>query len=558
MEPGQPCPGGGSIDQHAARCDVTGKLVSWAPVTFHDYAYDWILALSNNWFLALPNVTLAPSAGATSGLVQKPAYYGHSYLCSGVDPGCGTPGGPSYWPHNPAGLYAMGVESALAYSAYLGSTQTLGVVLGLLDWHLAHGMTLPTDAWASVPYASGPSGVYNYRGATMSPVYGVGAADGDGYLEPDKVGALGWGFAQAFRYNGNTGYRDAAVRAANQLAQKIRVPTASISPWPFRARASDGAVRSGSGITDDYCANVIEPIKLFDALIALANAGALDGAPGYDAAKKAAWQSARATAVAWLLGPSGPIATAKWEQYFEDVSSAPSAQPNKNQLVAGETAKWLMDHPADDPQWRTHVETILAFIEAEFGATPEYGATPIREQKEFFYRMASHTARYGAVNARYAELTANAVAREKAFRAFNWATYMVRSSGMTLDGPYPANVWFTDGWFDFQRHFMIGMGAVPDWAPHGQSHFLRTTSLVRSISYSPTEILYQTADAAATDVLRLSFVPTEVTAGGVALPKLGTLGAGQGWSFETQTDQFGHPRNVLRVKHDQSGVVYVR
>lgn len=113
------------------------------------------------------------------------------------------------------------------------------------------------------------------------------------------------------------------------------------------------------------------------------------------------------------------------------------ATNNLNQLVPGETAKFLMDNPALDPSWQAHVQNIIAFIETNFGDTLEFGARPIKEQYAFHYKMGSHTARYAAVNARYAELTGDAAAKDKAFRAFNWATYMVRNSGLTIDGPYP-------------------------------------------------------------------------------------------------------------------------
>ncbi|QSQ26704.1 hypothetical protein JY651_18000 [Pyxidicoccus parkwayensis] len=292
----------------------------------------------------------------------------------------------------------------------------------------------------------------------------------------------------------------------------------------------------------------MEPLKLFQELIRLGQAGALDGAPGYSSTRLSQWQSTRDTVLAWLLGPNGPIATQNWTQYFEDVGS--DATNNLNQLVPGETAKFLMDNPALDPSWQAHVQNIIAFIETNFGDTLEYGARPIKEQYAFHYKMGSHTARYAAVNARYAELTGDAAAKDKAFRAFNWATYMVRNSGLTIDGPYPNNVWFTDGWGDFIRHFVIGMGAQPDWAPAGQNHLLRSTSVVKSITYGPgNEVRYTTYDASATEVLRLAFVPSSVTAGGTALAQRTDLAA-DGWTFDTGN-------NALRIRHSTSGVIVI-
>ncbi len=546
------CAGGTSIDQHAAQCDGSGKLLSWAPVSSHDQAYAYVLGLNQGYFSTLPTITLSTADGDSSANLQKPPYFGVSYLCSGTAPGCSPAGAPVGWPHNPAGLYAMGVDAALPYSTFLGNTAPINLVLGLLDWHLAHGLTSATDSWAKVPYASGQQFVYNYRGADTGT---LGVGDGIGYLQPEKVGALGKAFLDAYRYNGNTAYRDAAIQAGNMLASHLRAPTATVSPWPYRVRASDNVVRSGANIVDNFASNAIEPIGLLNDLIVLGAAGALAGAPGYSAANQNAWQSAKGTALGWLLGSSGPIAIGSWYQYFEDVGSG--STDNLNQLVPMETAKWLLRHPDQDPSWQAHVQTLIAFVESNFGDPLEFGARPIREQFAFAYKMGSHTSRYAAVNALYAEATGDATARDKAFRAFNWASYMVRNSGLTLDGPYPANVWFTDSWFDFQRNFLIGLGAVPDWAPAGQSHLLRSSSVVKSVSYAASSVSYQTAEARSTEVLRLAFTPSTVTAGGVALPQGVELTTTQGWTFSTNADQFGNPLRVLRIRHDTSGAVVI-
>lgn len=130
------CSGGGSIDQHAAQCDGTGKLLSWAPPTNpgSSAAYDYVLDLNQNYLLALPNLS-----NLTNPSVPKPAYYAHSYLCSGTAPGCSPAGQPVGWPHNPAGLNAMLIESGLAYSPYKNDPRLRDVALALLDWHLLAG-----------------------------------------------------------------------------------------------------------------------------------------------------------------------------------------------------------------------------------------------------------------------------------------------------------------------------------------------------------------------------------------------------------------------------------
>ena len=104
------------------------------------------------------------------------------------------------------------------------------------------------------------------------------------------------------------------------------------------------------------------------------------------------------------------------------------------------------------------------------------------------------------------------------------------------------NVWWTDGYGDYIKHFMEGLGSVPEWAPQGQSHLLRSTSVVRSVQYAATDITYQVFDGSAREVLRLNFTPLSVTADGVLLPNRIDLSQ-EGWTFNSTS-------GVMRVRHD--------
>jgi hypothetical protein len=77
--------------------------------------------------------------------------------------------------------------------------------------------------------------------------------------------------------------------------------------------------------------------------------------------------------------------------------------------------------------------------------------------------------------------------------------------------------WFSDGYGDYIRHFLVGMAAVPEWAPAKEDHLLRSTSIVRSITYDAAKITYDTFDAAGSEVLRLRARPASVRAGDAEL-----------------------------------------
>ena len=156
-----------------------------------------------------------------------------------------------------------------------------------------------------------------------------------------------------------------------------------------------------------------------------------------------------------------PMQNNVWANYFEDVPIRTDLG-NVSQMNALMTARYLLLHPEFDPAWEAHVRALISWVERDW-AVAEYGANTIREQAAFPHPMGSHTARYASVNALLFARTGDAAAREKAYRAFNWATYMTRDNGVVIDGPEVGNCWFTDGYGDYIRHFLVGISAVPEW-----------------------------------------------------------------------------------------------
>jgi hypothetical protein len=117
----------------------------------------------------------------------------------------------------------------------------------------------------------------------------------------------------------------------------------------------------------------------------------------------------------------------------------------------------------------------------------------------------------------YFEKTGDAQAREHAFRSLNYATYFAASDGKISccgdNGNGDLGYWFEDGYGDAGRSFIWAMGAVPEFAPMGQNHLLRSTSVVQNVAYGRDTIQYRTFDKAGTEVLRVTFKPRSVVAG---------------------------------------------
>ena len=77
-------------------------------------------------------------------------------------------------------------------------------------------------------------------------------------------------------------------------------------------------------------------------------------------------------------------------------------------------------------------------------------------------------------------------------RNLNWATYMVDTDGKNRY--YRDDVWLTDGYGDYVRHYLRAMAAVAELAPPDQNHLLRTRSVVRTIEYGTDRITYEKWD----------------------------------------------------------------
>lgn len=495
------------LNGHAVVLDASGKIIPWTKEPGQAYGHVMDLA----WDYLLNRVPTASNG--------KPCYYSYSYLLPDTQQ-------PYPWPHNPAGLYGMLIESALKYYGYSGNIGPMNIARDVATAHLQNGMTPDGWVWPNVPYASGDAGSLVYRGAAYGNVTGQG--DGQGVIQPDKVGELGFAWLQLYRFDGNADFRDAAIRAADALARNIRPATADTSPWPHRVYAQTGEVR------ENYNANVIGPIRLFDGLIKLG------------LGNTAAYQSARDSAWNWMM--NFPMQNNIWSNYFEDDPIQPDNR-NFDQYSAMMTARYLLEHPEYDADWEHHVRDLIAWVEQMF-AEPAYGANSISEQMIFHHPMGSHTSRYASVNALLYSATGDLQARDKAYRALNWSTYMARPDGVVIDGPEVNNQWFTDGYGDYVRHFMTSLGAVPEWAPKGENHLVKTTSLIRSIAYEVSGITYTTADSASTETLVIDFTPLSVTLDGGTLQQRQELDQA-GWTFDPES-------KVLRVRHDSGTTVVIK
>ena len=515
------------VPWHPVVLDAQGKLLAWYQPE-KNLGYDQVIRLG--WDFIEHKVPLDTRHG--TGL--------KIYLINSVFDGKTLQG--TNWQHNPAMVYAAFVDSLLGWYPYSGDDEAVRTVQGMLDHQLAHGTTPADWEWPKVPFATN---------CDDEPDYGRCIQDLPhefyGGIETDKVGELGTGYALFYKLTGDRKYLEAALRCAEALARHVRAGDAEHTPWPFRLDARTGVTLA----LDEYGGNVAGPLRLFDELIRL-NAGDV-----------ASFRHARELAWKWLL--EQPLnresrAWNKWAGYFEDI---PHNTEDVNQLTPMMAAYYILarEDPAEvDPQWMGHVGRLLDWVRIKLGRGPFFGAQAIDEQTtpDASFGCCSragqgdHTARWAAINALFFEKTRDGQAREDAFRSLNYGTYFAGSDGRIAccGVDYSAPYWFSDGYADYMRHFQWAMGAIPEFAPQGVDHLLRSSSVVQKVSYAPRHIEYRTFDAAATEVLRLSFKPLRVTAGGRPLEARGDM-RGAGYTLEGLPDGDW----IVRVRHLDSGQI---
>jgi hypothetical protein len=541
----------GQLPWHPAVLDAQGKVLAW----YHpekNLGYDQFLRL--DWDFLEHKVPIDARTGVKVYLTAS--VFGDSLQ-------------GDYWEHNPASTFAHQMDALLGWYPYSGDKEAIEVLRIMLDYQLAHGTTPADWDWAEIPFSTSCLAHKEY-GHCLAGL----PRDLYGGTETDKIGELGLSYVQFYELTGERKYLEAGIKCATQLAKHIRPGDATHTPWPYRVDAHSGTVLNG----EEYGGMIVAPVRLFDELIRIG-----EGDPaGYKTARDVAWK--------WILkNPLNKTSEAwdKWSGYYEDV---PKDTNNVNDMTSMMTAYYLLsqDNPASiDPEWDLHVGHLLDRSRVLLGRGPFFGAWAIDEQlrpdggkigadsedTEFQPRgsgallgvdnrgccsragLVCRTSQWGAINAMYFEKTRDGQAREDAFRSLNYATYFAQSDGkihccgLATENP----LWFEDGYGDAGRNFIWAMGAVPEFAPIGQNHLLRATSVVQKVTYGSNSVEYQTFDKSGTEVLRLRFNPGHLMAGNTRLSLREDL-KGEGYSVR----KLSGGDYEVRLRHIDSNQISIR
>lgn len=450
------------LGYHEVRTDAEGRIVPWYG-SGPSQAYDHVIRQVWNFWITM--------RACPSGV---PYYLLHQVWKADRD--------------DPRGLGGDQISMALSswnlLYGYLGDPRLPDNMRLMADYWMAHGLAPEDQLWGGLPFP------YNMDG--RSGRYDGDMRAGPGYLQPDKAASFGAELVVLYKATGDRRYLERAVRIADRLARNAVTGDEDNSPWPFRVNSATGRVHEELNDRDhrvyraSYTTNWTGALRLFDDLAALN-----EGQP----------QKYRETSRLvsdWLK--KYPLRNNRWGPFFEDVSTKDYSDTEIN---ADTLAAYILEHPGWDPGWRAKARGILDWSYGRFAnhEADRWGVVVINEQTQYPEPGNSHTSRHAAVELLYAEKTGDWSARDAAVRRLTWATYWVDADGKNQ---FPRDdIWLTDGYGDFVRHYLRAMASDPGLAPDDQEHLLRTSSVIRSIEYGRSSIRYEKFDEDSQELFKL-------------------------------------------------------
>lgn len=448
-----PANAGELLIHHDIRTDPAGNILPW----YDDdpgKSYDHVLGLVWKFW-----------DGMRTDMNGLPYYMNHQVWRPDANDPRGIAGGE----------FEMAMCSWRLYYMYSGNERVRENWRFIADYYLTHGLSPSDSRWPNLPFP--------YNTLVYSGVYDGDMIVGRGYLQPDKAGAFGnelVKLARSFNVEGyphatDSRYWQAAVAIADTLAAHVGEGDADCSPLPFKVNAHTGEVgpllnnnRDGRNLgRSAYSTNWAGTLELFEQLIERKMGRTAD------------YERASATILEWMR--RYPMKTNRWGPFFEDIPGWSDTQTN-----AMTWARYIMDHRERFPAWKAEVQGIVDWV-YETLANREWehvGVTAINEQTAYRVPGNSHTSRQAADELYFAALTGDHSRRAHAIRQLNWATYMVDHDGRNR---YPRDeIWMSDGYGDYVRHYLRAMAAWPELAPAGQTHLLSSTSVVQEVGYRGT------------------------------------------------------------------------
>ena len=99
----------------------------------------------------------------------------------------------------------------------------------------------------------------------------------------------------------------------------------------------------------------------------------------------------------------------------------------------------------------------------------------MNEQTVYRVTGNSHSSRQASIELLYTRFSGDTTYLPNAISTLNWATYTVADDGRNRY--IRDDIWLTDGYGDYVRHYIRAMAAWPIWRPITRRYFLHNVGL---------------------------------------------------------------------------------
>jgi hypothetical protein len=406
----------------------------------------------------------------------------------------------------PAYHHAYLIEAFLNYYNYTGDDRAIARARQIADWTIAHS-TAASDRWPNLPWSTFNEGK-------------PGGIEDKDTLQPDKAAYMGLAYARLKEVTGDQRYLDAAIAIANTLSLNQNKD----GSWPFRVNPTTGAV------FQPYTAGLFMPVAFFEKM--------------YAVTKNLDYKNAQITAWLWML--RNPVRTNNWSGFYEDIEKGSDSQVY---YAPAQTIRLLLRYrtPAHEDSYMAHARRLfdyvmdgLAFVDRDMGLI-------MREQTAYLAATPSSTLSWSMMAAEMFLATGEERYRQVVLEAARSVTkYGFKPDGRSQNTMMGDRIYGnTQSWYSLtspmMRYVYQDMGALPELAPPGESHVLRSATEIRHVTYAPTAITYESLSDSI-ELIKVAAPPRAVTIGGHPAQPSAGLEAAEGWLFNEKS-------SVLLVRH---------
>jgi hypothetical protein len=418
------------------------------------------------------------------------------------------------------------VKGLTAYYQYSGDPIAFIYIPRAVDYILDYGLTDEKADWPLFPIST----------PTRGKAYGK--CDPRGRNQLDLCAITGIEVLRAYKLTGNPRYLKMARHWGDVFAAKCQFKQPDLSPWN---RYVDPSVVGWSDVLTGTTSIIVD---FLDDLIDTGYTG-----------QGGALVRARDAGVNFLNDRMLPTwwVSDTWGRTYWDWD---------NPMMCGMVsmcADHILAHPDAYPMWKTDLRNILSLVWNRNGADPNSfgdvysGAWAFPESAVCCGTSLSYcqyTA--GPTMLHYGVLANSPWALETGRRMMIMATYDSLENGVVKDGLFGDQV-ATGEWSNLAHPWPLcqvleAIAWLPeDFAPNHENHIVRSTSVVRDVSYEKGDITYSTFDApvGVQEVLRLAFHPLSIQADGRRLREKSALD-GKGYTVNT----LANGDCIVTLRHD--------